>query len=82
MVFVSVDLEKTVEEELEVLDNEFGTESMTRVCGLLTTTEFGLSEVEMLELLMPTSSDSGPLLLANGDFNFATFCSFRRKICK
>nr|XP_014277406.2 NACHT domain- and WD repeat-containing protein 1 [Halyomorpha halys] len=76
---VQVNIERNVEEELDNLETEFGKESMSRVCGLLTATEFGLSEVEMLELLMPTSIDSGPLLLANGVFNFATFCSFRRK---
>lgn len=74
-----VDLERQIEDALEVLEAEMGLEGTRRACGLLTATEFGLSEVEMLELLMPTSTDNGPLLLDNGVFNFATFCTFRRK---
>ncbi|KAK9511752.1 hypothetical protein O3M35_000355 [Rhynocoris fuscipes] len=75
-----VDLEKNIEEELDLLEAEFGSEAMTRLGAFLTATEFGLSEVELLELLMPTSSDMECLLLKDGYFNFATFCTARRRL--
>lgn len=79
-MFFSVDLEKSFEEELDLLESEFGIEAMTRLLAFLTATEFGLSEVELLELLMPTSSDVEQLLLKDGYFNFATFCTARRRM--
>ncbi|XP_014253729.1 NACHT domain- and WD repeat-containing protein 1 [Cimex lectularius] len=77
---VKGDLEKDIEEKLERLEAEFGSEAISRLGAFLTATEFGLTEVELLELLMPTSSDNGPLLLSDGFFNFSTFCTVKRKI--
>ncbi|BES93370.1 WD domain, G-beta repeat [Nesidiocoris tenuis] len=77
---VTADLEKQVEEDLTALEADIGVEAMTRLGAFLAATEFGLSEVELLELLMPTNNESGVNLLKNGEYNFATFCTVRRKV--
>ncbi|KAL1138690.1 hypothetical protein AAG570_008752 [Ranatra chinensis] len=78
---VTENLEEKIEEELSLLESEFGCEAMTRLGSFLSATEFGLSEIELLELLMPTSgATDNPLVLKDGFFNFASFCLVRRRM--
>lgn len=47
---------------------------------MLSCAEYGLTETEYLELLMPTSNIEGFISLEDANFNFSTFCSVRRKM--
>jgi len=78
---VKEDLEKRAEHELDAMEAQFGLKAMTRLGSVLTAAEFGLSEPEMLELLMPTSgSSSAELSLFEGVFNFSSFTMVCRKM--
>lgn len=66
-----------VDVALEHLENLVGLGAATRVASVLACTEYGLSETEILELIMPTGGE-GPLLLVESQFNFATWCLVRR----
>lgn len=61
----------------EHLENLVGLNAATRIASILACTEYGLSETEILELIMPTSGE-GPLHLEESQFNFATWCLVRR----
>ncbi|RZF35450.1 hypothetical protein LSTR_LSTR014142 [Laodelphax striatellus] len=71
-------LESKVEKALDELAEDIGSTAMARLSSQLTIAEFGLSETELLELLMPTSGDV--LELSDGFFNFSTLCSVLRKM--
>lgn len=63
------------------LESQWGRVAVGRLAGYLACTEYGLSETELLELLMPTAQSSpAPLLLEQGHFNFSTFCRVRRSL--
>lgn len=66
-----------VDAAFESLERLLGYKATNRIASLLASTEYGLSETEILELIMPTGGD-GPLALHNGQFNFATWCLVRR----
>ncbi|XP_057334739.1 protein qui-1 [Microplitis mediator] len=66
-----------IESEFDNLERLIGNKAANRIGSLLACTEYGLSETELLELIMPTTDDS-PLLLASGQFNFSTWCLVRR----
>ncbi|GBP96112.1 hypothetical protein EVAR_30355_1 [Eumeta japonica] len=42
--------------------------------GYITCSEFGLTELELLELLMPTSNSEAVISLEDANFNFSTLC--------
>lgn len=76
-------MEKTVNNELQRLEDEFGVEAISRFASFVTISEFGLSETEMLELLMPTTGGIDCVLrLEYGFFNFATYSVVKRAFCK
>ncbi|XP_075232823.1 NACHT domain- and WD repeat-containing protein 1 isoform X2 [Lycorma delicatula] len=78
---VKDDLELGIEQKLDKLEEYFGNPAITRVGSLLCASEFGLSETELLELLMPTSGAySSVLSLSDGHFNFSTFSTVHRKM--
>lgn len=69
--------------ELERLQEQFGEEAVTKFASFVTVSEFGLSETEMLELLMPTTGGIDCVLrLEDGLFNFATYAVVKRAFCK
>lgn len=61
-----------VDAALNGLEKLVGPKAANRLGSFLSCTEYGLSETEVLELIMPTGED-GPLSLASGQFNFATW---------
>jgi len=67
------------DEALENLENLVGSDATNRIASILACTEYGLSETEILELIMPTGGE-GPLLLEDSRFNFATWCLVRRTL--
>lgn len=66
-----------IEKALDSLERLVGLKAANRIGSLLACTEYGLSETEILELIMPTGEDT-PLSLSSGQFNFATWCLVRR----
>ncbi|CAK9825608.1 Protein qui-1 [Anthophora retusa] len=63
----------------DTLKTLIGERAANRIGAILASTEYGLSETEILEVIMPTSGD-GPLFLDEGLFNFATWCLVRRTL--
>ncbi|XP_018400635.1 PREDICTED: NACHT domain- and WD repeat-containing protein 1 [Cyphomyrmex costatus] len=66
-----------VDAVLQRLEDLVGLDAANRIASILACTEYGLSETEILELIMPTGGE-GPLLLEESQFNFATWCLIRR----
>ncbi|VVC25017.1 Hypothetical protein CINCED_3A014644 [Cinara cedri] len=59
----------------------YGLKAVKRLASYISVSEFGLTETELLELLMPTTGDFGaPLNLDDGNFNFSTFCTVKKTI--
>ncbi|KAK7595341.1 hypothetical protein V9T40_013166 [Parthenolecanium corni] len=72
-------LECGVTNEVDKLQEQFGEEAICRFASFVTISEFGLSETEMLELLMPTSGAIDCVLrLEDGYFNFSTYAVVKR----
>lgn len=66
---------------LDKYEQLFGTKAVSRLASYISVSEFGLTETELLELLMPTTGDFGaPLNLEDGNFNFSTFCTAKKTI--
>lgn len=65
------------ENVFDTLEELVGECAANRIGAILASTEYGLSETEILEVIMPTGGD-GPLFLEEGFFNFATWCLIRR----
>ncbi|PNF24563.1 hypothetical protein B7P43_G05388 [Cryptotermes secundus] len=73
-------LEPRVDSALDNLEDLFGRVAVARLASFLTCSEFGLSETELLELLMPTSNSAATLKLSSGNYNFSTLCAVRRRM--
>jgi hypothetical protein len=73
-------LEPRIETALDSLESLYGRLAVARLASFLTCSEFGLSETELLELLMPTSNSAATLTLTSGNFNFSTLCAVRRRM--
>lgn len=64
-------------------ERRFGSKAVSRLASYVSVSEFGLTETELLELLMPTTGEFGaPLYLEDGNFNFSTFCMAKKTISK
>lgn len=64
-------------------ERRFGLKAVSRLASYVSVSEFGLTETELLELLMPTTGEFGaPLHLEDGNFNFSTFCMAKKTISK
>lgn len=55
------------------MESHLGLSATSRLASMLTCAEFGLTETELLELLMPTTNAPPILELSNGHFSFSTF---------
>ncbi|XP_069684220.1 protein qui-1 [Periplaneta americana] len=73
-------LEPRIEAALDELEALYGRLAVARLASFLTCSEFGLSETELLELLMPTSNIGATLTLSSGNYNFSTLCAVRRRM--
>lgn len=65
------------ENVFDTLERLVGECAANRIGAILACTEYGLSETEVLEMIMPTGDD-GPLFLQEGMFNFSTWYLVRR----
>ncbi|XP_025832687.1 NACHT domain- and WD repeat-containing protein 1 [Agrilus planipennis] len=59
--------------EFDNLEECFGCSAVSRLCSLITCSEYGLTEIELLEILMPTSNSEAVISTDNSNFNFAYF---------
>ena len=67
------------ENVFDTLERLIGECAANRIGAILACTEYGLSETEVLEMIMPTGGgDDGPLFLQEGMFNFSTWYLVRR----
>lgn len=59
------------------MEKRFGRLAFGKLCNLITCSEFGLAETELLEVLMPTNDIAQPLPLAKGFINFSSLASIK-----
>lgn len=59
-----------------------GAKGFGRLATYLSCTEYGLTETELLELLMPINNSEALLDTSQGDFNFSTFRCIRNQMSK
>jgi hypothetical protein len=64
------------------LEERYGTKGIAKFSTYLNCTEYGLTETEFLELLMPTHDSDATLEPHCGEFNFSSFCSIRNDMSK
>ncbi|XP_076636558.1 NACHT domain- and WD repeat-containing protein 1 [Colletes latitarsis] len=69
------------ENVFDALEGLIGENAANRIGAILACTEYGLSETEVLEMVMQTTDD-GPSFLEDGLFNFSTWCLVRRTFDK
>lgn len=69
-----------VEGQFAMLEQRFGRRGLSRLATYLTCSEYGLTETELLELLMPTQNSEALLSSHDGAFNFSTFRSVRNQM--
>lgn len=71
-----------IDRQFDFLENEFGKIGFSRLATYITCTEYGLTETEFLELLMPTHNSEANIETRQGDFNFSSFRAIRNKMSK
>lgn len=59
------------------LEERYGTKGIAKFSTYLNCTEYGLTETEFLELLMPIQDSDATLETHCGEFNFSSFCTIR-----
>lgn len=62
------------------LESEFCVKGFGRFATYLTCSEYGLTETELLELLMPIQNSEALIDSSQGDFNFSTFRCMRNRM--
>ncbi|XP_020716255.1 NACHT domain- and WD repeat-containing protein 1 isoform X2 [Ceratitis capitata] len=62
-----------VAHEFDRLEERYGKRCVSRLAGYITCSEFGLSETELLELVMLTDDPEAFVDTEHGNFNFSTF---------
>jgi hypothetical protein len=66
-----------INKEFDRVEERFGQKGVEKFSKFLCCTEYGLTETEFLELLMPTHDSEAMLDTSDGNFNFSTFCAIR-----
>lgn len=71
-----------IKRHFDELERDFGAKGFGRLATYLTCTEYGLTETEILELLMPIHNSEAIIDTSLGDFNFSTFRHIRNRMSK
>lgn len=71
-----------VNNKFDDLEERYGTKGIAKFSTYLNCTEYGLTETEFLELLMPTHDSEATLEPHCGEFNFSSFSSIRNDMSK
>ncbi|XP_049297951.1 protein qui-1 isoform X1 [Anopheles funestus] len=64
----------------DAMEQRFGVKGFSRLAIYITCSEYGLTETELLELLMPTQDAELVIDSHEGDFNFSTFRTIRNQM--
>lgn len=67
---------------LDDLERRFGHGAFSRLAKYITCAEFGLTETELLELLMPTTNSDAVISVQDGHFNFSMLCVVKKQMGK
>lgn len=71
-----------INRKFDEMERDFGVKGFGRLATYLTCTEYGLTETELLELLMPIHNSEALIDSSQGDFNFSTFRCIRNRMSK
>ncbi|SPP75848.1 uncharacterized protein LOC117581052 isoform X1 [Drosophila guanche] len=71
-----------VEQQFDGLERHYGRQAVGGLAAYITCSEYGLSETELLELLMPTDDPESLIDTRSGHFSFATFKKIHREMHK
>ncbi|XP_034650904.1 uncharacterized protein LOC117890259 isoform X2 [Drosophila subobscura] len=71
-----------VEQQFDGLERHYGRQAVGSLAAYITCSEYGLSETELLELLMPTDDPESLIDTRSGHFSFATFKKIHREMDK
>lgn len=71
-----------IKRNFDEMERDFGVKGFGRLATYLTCTEYGLTETELLELLMPIHNSEAIIDSSQGDFNFSTFRHIRNRMSK
>ncbi|XP_016958398.1 protein qui-1 isoform X2 [Drosophila biarmipes] len=69
-----------VEQQFDRLERHYGRQAVGDLASYVTCSEYGLSETELLELLMPTDDPESLIETKSGHFSFATFKKIHREM--
>uniref|UniRef100_A0A182T3M7 NWD1/2-like winged helix-turn-helix domain-containing protein n=1 Tax=Anopheles maculatus TaxID=74869 RepID=A0A182T3M7_9DIPT len=69
-----------VNDLFDAMEQRFGVKGFSRLAIYITCSEYGLTETELLELLMPTQDADLVIDSHEGDFNFSTFRTVRNEM--
>ncbi|XP_055320250.1 protein qui-1 isoform X3 [Sitodiplosis mosellana] len=69
-----------IKRNFDEIERDFGVKGFGRLATYLTCTEYGLTETELLELLMPIHNSEAIIDSSQGDFNFSTFRHIRNRM--
>ncbi|XP_034104152.1 protein qui-1 isoform X1 [Drosophila albomicans] len=62
-----------VDQQFDELEQHYGRQAVASLAAYITCSEYGLTETELLELLMPTDDPESMIDTHNGHFSFASF---------
>ncbi|KAH8415930.1 hypothetical protein KR222_003913 [Zaprionus bogoriensis] len=68
-----VDFVAYVEQQFDELEQHYGRQAVGSLAAYISCSEYGLTETELLELLMPTDDPESQIDTHNGQFSFASF---------
>lgn len=68
------------EEVFSSVERTFSKVAVTKLASLISCSEYGLTETELLEILMPTNNSELVISIENGNFNFSSMCAVRRNM--
>lgn len=68
-----------VNKKFDSLEEIFTKAAVSRLSSLITCSQYGLTETELLEILMPTSNSEAAIHVEDANFNFSSLCSSRRR---
>ncbi|XP_020814996.1 uncharacterized protein LOC110189304 isoform X1 [Drosophila serrata] len=69
-----------VEQQFDQLERHYGKQAVGGLAAYITCSEYGLTETELLELLMPTDDPESLIETKSGHFSFATFKKIHREM--
>lgn len=68
--------------KFDSLEDEFSKEAICKLSSLISCSEYGLTEIELLEILMPTNNSEDIIRIEDANFNFSSLCAVRTKLGK